>query len=96
MELLEFENKVSSGFSIVDFFASWCSDCIRIDPIIKELSSEYKIIKINIDENENIASHFNIKRIPTLMFFKDGKEVGKRLIEPSSKVEIIKQIKELQ
>lgn len=93
MELVEFENKIASGFVIVDFFAPWCSDCVRISPIIDELSNEYNVVKINIDEHENISNHFGIRRIPTLIFFLDGKEVGKRLVEPGSKVEIINTIK---
>ena len=95
MELMEFESKVANGFVIVNFSAPWCSDCVRIEPVIKELSDEYNIIKINIDEHENISSHFAIRRIPTLVFFKDGKEIGERLVEPRSKVEILNAIKDI-
>ncbi len=96
METIEhFNNKIAKGFVIVDFYAPWCGDCRRIDPILKELESEYRIHKINIDENENISSEFGIRRIPTLIFFKDGKEVGNRLIEPKSKTEIIEEINKI-
>lgn len=97
MEVLEnFKKEVASGFVIVDFYANWCGDCVRIEPILKELSKDYKIHKINIDENENLMEEFSIKRIPTLIFFKDGKELSGRLIEPKSKQEILNKIKEFE
>ncbi len=91
-----FKNEVSNGFVIVDFYAPWCGDCVRIEPIIKELEKEYKIIKINIDENENLSKEYNIRRIPTLIFFKDGNEVGSRLVEPKSKTQIIEEIEKIK
>lgn len=91
-----FKNEISSGFVVVDFYAPWCGDCVRIDPIIKELEKEYKIIKINIDENENLSNEYSIRRIPTLIFFKDGKEVGSRLVEPQSKTQILQEIEKIK
>lgn len=91
-----FKNEISSGFVVVDFYAPWCGDCVRIDPIIKELEKEYKIIKINIDENENLSNEYGIRRIPTLVFFKDGKEVGSRLVEPQSKTQILQEIEKIK
>ena len=91
-----FKNEISSGFVVVDFYAPWCGDCVRIDPIIKELEKEYKIIKINIDENENLSNEYGIRRIPTLIFFKDGKEVGSRLVEPQSKTQILQEIETIK
>lgn len=91
-----FKNEISSGFVVVDFYAPWCGDCVRIDPIIKELEKEYKIIKINIDENENLSNEYGIRRIPTLVFFKDGKEVGSRLVEPQSKTQILQEIETIK
>ena len=91
-----FKNEISSGFVLVDFYAPWCGDCVRIDPIIKELEKEYKIIKINIDENENLSNEYGIRRIPTLVFFKDGKEVGSRLVEPQSKTQILQEIEKIK
>ena len=91
-----FNNAIQSGFVIVDFYAPWCGDCRRIEPILKELESDYKIVKISIDENENLSSEYGIRRIPTLIFFKDGKEVGTRLIEPKSKTQIIEEIEKIK
>ncbi|RAX54618.1 hypothetical protein CCY99_02320 [Helicobacter sp. 16-1353] len=97
MEVLEnFKKEIASGFVIVDFYAPWCGDCARIAPILKELKNDYNIHEINIDENESISSEFGIRRIPTLIFFKDGKEVGKRLVEPKSKKEIVDEIEKIK
>lgn len=91
-----FKKDIESGFVIADFYAPWCPDCVRIDPILNELSKEYKVCKINIDEKKNISDEYEIRRIPTLIFFKDGKEVGNRLVEPKSKQEILQEINKIQ
>lgn len=83
MEMEELKDKISSNFCIVDFYAPWCRDCVKISPVLDELEKDYKVIKINIEENENISNEFGIRRIPTLIFFKDGNEVGNRLVEPT-------------
>lgn len=87
-----FKKEIANGFVIVDFYAPWCGDCVRIEPILSELGKDYKIHKINIDENEQLSKEFGIRRIPTLIFFKDGIEVGTRLVEPKSKNEITQEI----
>lgn len=93
MEVLEnFKKDIANGFVIVDFYAPWCGDCARIEPILKDLEGQHTIHRVNIDENENIAGEYGIRRIPTLIFFKDGKEVGSRLVEPKSKNEILEEI----
>lgn len=67
------------GVVLVDFFATWCPPCKMLSPILEDISNsrKYKIVKINIDENPNIASIFKIESIPTLIVFKDGKPVEK-------------------
>jgi thioredoxin 1 len=65
---------------LVDFWAVWCGPCKIIGPIIEELASEYagkmKFGKINVDENNSLASQFGVMSIPTLKIFKNGKVVG--------------------
>jgi thioredoxin 1 len=65
---------------LVDFWASWCGPCRMLSPIIeaaaKELSGRIKIVKLNVDENSKTASDYNIRGIPTLMIFKEGKIVA--------------------
>jgi len=62
---------------LVDFFAEWCSPCKQMSPILKEVKSELKdnvrIIKVDVDKNPMIASRYQIRNIPTVMVFKNGK-----------------------
>src|SRR5512136_2474509 len=68
-----------SGLVLIDFWAVWCGPCRMIAPAVEELAKEYagkvKVVKLNTDENPEIASRYKIMGIPTLMFFKDGQKV---------------------
>ncbi len=76
-----FEDEVEKhdGLAIVDFWATWCGPCRMIAPILEQLSSEYegrvKVTKLDVDANIKTGSRFNVRSIPTLLFFKDGKVV---------------------
>lgn len=77
-----FSDYISDGKVLVDFFANWCGPCKMLSPILEELSeerSEFKIIKINVDECESLARQFGVMSIPTLILFKDGKEIDKKI-----------------
>jgi thioredoxin 1 len=69
----------SQGLVMVDFWATWCGPCKIIAPVVEELAKEYagkvKFVKVNTDENQDLAGRYNIRGIPTLMFFKDGNMV---------------------
>jgi len=73
-----FDNEVirSSVPVVVDFWAEWCPPCRMIAPLLEQLSNEYsnrvKIVKLNVDNNPELASRYNITNIPTLLFFING------------------------
>lgn len=71
---------IASGEPIVvDFWATWCGPCMRLAPVIDELSSEYegrvKIGKYNIEEENELSTEYRIMSIPTILFFKNGEQV---------------------
>ena len=76
-----FEQEVEKhdGLAVVDFWATWCGPCRMIAPILEQLSTEYegrvKVTKLDVDANIKTGSRFNVRSIPTLLFFKDGKVV---------------------
>lgn len=77
-----FNNEIKDGIVLVDFFATWCGPCKMQSPIIdslKEERSDIKIIKVDVDKEEDVARTYGIMSIPTLMLFKDGKEVAKNV-----------------
>lgn len=69
----------TAGLSIVDFWAAWCGPCRMVAPIVEQLAGEYsgrlKVAKLDVDANQQVATRFNIRSIPSILFFKDGKHV---------------------
>ncbi|HQI12973.1 thioredoxin [Candidatus Shapirobacteria bacterium] len=65
-----------SGTALVDFWAPWCGPCTMLSPIIDEIEAEIKDLKVarvNVDENSDLASKFNISSIPCVLIFKEGR-----------------------
>lgn len=97
---INFEELVlkNTGLVLVDFWAPWCGPCKSLAPIIDEIYNDYKenllIFKLNIDLNSKITNNYNIKSIPTLIFFKKGKEIY-REVGSILKDDLIKIIKSL-
>lgn len=67
----------SNQLILVDFYADWCGPCKMMSPILQEvkgiIKDDVKIIKINVDQHQDLASHFMVRGVPTLMLFKLGK-----------------------
>lgn len=82
---------------IIDFWAEWCMPCKILSPVIDEAAEDFAgkitVGKINVDEDAELASELMVMNIPTLVFFKDGKEVG-RSVGILSKRELLKKIEE--
>lgn len=78
---LDFEQQVEQhdGLAVVDFWATWCGPCRMVGPILDQLAGEYagkvKVTKLDVDSNVKTATRFNVRSIPTILFFKDGKLV---------------------
>ncbi len=71
----------ASGLVMVDFWAVWCGPCQMVAPIVDELATEYagklKVMKLNTDENPEVAGRYQVMSIPTIVFFKNGQPVEK-------------------
>lgn len=74
-----FESEVQNGVVVVDFFATWCGPCKMLAPVFEELGNEMnesaKFVKVDIDQSMEIARKFMVSTVPTMMIFKDGKQV---------------------
>ncbi|HEX6913345.1 MAG TPA: thioredoxin [Longimicrobium sp.] len=74
------EVEQAQGLTIVDFWATWCGPCRVIAPILEQIAreraGELKVVKVDVDENVQTAARYNIRSMPTLLFFQDGKPVG--------------------
>jgi thioredoxin 1 len=83
-----FNETVAKGVSLVDFWAPWCGPCRMIAPIIEELAEDFDgkatIAKVNTDEEQDIATKYGIRSIPTILFFKDG-EIVDQMVGAASK-----------
>jgi len=74
---MDFHNEIAKGNFVVDFWAEWCGPCRMMAQTFEELSKEMKNVnfaKINVDENPEVTSEFEVMSIPTLIIFKNGQE----------------------
>ena len=93
-----FNNIIKSETPVlIDFHADWCGPCKMLAPILKEVKAELqdqiKIIKIDVDKNQNLASQYQVRGVPTMMLFKNGQSVWRQsgVLQKDDIVNIIKQ-----
>jgi thioredoxin len=77
----EFDKEIQKGVVLVDFHANWCGPCRMLAPVLEAVAKEVKgqatIGKIDIDSEQKTAAHFQITSVPTMILFKNGKEVNR-------------------
>lgn len=79
IESNEFDSEISEGRVLVDFYADWCGPCKMISPVLEEFDKEnedIKVLKVNVDNSQDIAQKFNIMSIPTLFYIENGNIVN--------------------
>ena len=90
-----FKPVVKSGKVLVDFWAPWCAPCKMVAPTLNDIAEEQKgnitIAKVNVDKQQALAQKYNIRNIPTMIFFENGKEV-KRIMGVKPKKSILKEV----
>lgn len=93
----DFEKRVlkNNKTVLVDFFATWCGPCRMLSPILEQVASETdaEILKVDIDENMDLARKFGIMSVPTMILFKNGEEVN-RMTGLRQKAQILSMINE--
>lgn len=92
-----FRQQVQAGLILVDFWAPWCGPCKIIAPVLNEIAEEHspklRIGKVNVDNQQQLAAKYKVRNIPTLVLFKNGKEV-KRFVGVKSKKALIAEVAE--
>lgn len=77
-----FQNDIQDEMVLVDFFATWCGPCKMLSPVLENVAnsrSGVKIVKIDVDECENLARTYGVMSVPTLILFKNGVECSKKI-----------------
>ena len=74
----KFENEIKNGKILVDFYADWCGPCKALGEILEQLK-DVNVLKINVDEHQDLAIQFGVMSIPTIILFEDGNQKKKNI-----------------
>jgi len=95
-DLSSFEQTLNEGkLMMVDFWAAWCGPCRMLGPVMDDLAAQYegKVVvgKVNVDEEQELAIRYGVMSIPTVIFFKDGKEIDRKVgvMPPAAFTEVL-------
>lgn len=89
-----FKTATKKGVLLVDFWAAWCGPCKIIAPTLNEIAdtqTDFRVAKVNVDHNQQLAQRYNVRNIPTMLIFRDGKEAG-RIVGVKTKRAILKEV----
>jgi thioredoxin 1 len=94
-----FQGQVKTGITLVDFWAEWCMPCKMMAPVLNSTADELKgnafVGKLNIEQHQSIATQYKVRSIPTLIMFKNGKEIN-RFVGVKTKDFLLKEIRKVQ
>ena len=85
MEIIHLENEkdfvelIKEDKILIDFFATWCGPCKMLSPILEKVESNLKVVKVDVDEFEDLAREYGVMSIPTLVVLEKGKEVKRHI-----------------
>lgn len=85
MEIIHLENEkdfvelIKEDKILIDFFATWCGPCKMLGPILEKVESNLKVVKVDVDEFEDLAREYGVMSIPTLVVLENGKEVNRHI-----------------
>ena len=72
-------NEIIKEKVLVDFYANWCGPCRMLSPELEKISDEIKILKVNVDENQDLAKYYGVMSIPCIILFEDSKEIKRNI-----------------
>lgn len=75
----DFKDLIKEEKILVDFFATWCGPCKMLGPVLEKVESNLKVVKIDVDEFEDLAREYGVMSIPTLVILENGKEVKRHV-----------------
>ena len=94
-----YQHQLKNGIALVDFWASWCMPCKMMGPILNDVADgidgKAKICKVDVQQHQDISAKFSVRNIPTLILFKNGKEIN-RFVGVKSKDFLMKEINKVQ